>query len=412
MRSPNWSEEEVMLALDLYVNRDLAWLNRMSDSTAEIVGLSSLLNALDLHSEKPKKFRSTGSIRMKLANFMALDDKYTRGSLGNVGALDRKVWNEFSDKPKELHSRCISILESHLQVSSDAVNKYIEEMYGAEQRNSFDCNFSRFAKTVNRSLLYYEKIASSQQGVKQASKVIDSCKKIRELLKWVDNTEDIVFEYDLEYKEHPGINLKPVKNKRVIGKSEKQDEEKIGKLVRRTFCELVAEKKISAEIVEQLLSSKQSKDLFGLFHPFLIEIDENRDLREQLKNKNGYIRYWTTPIEILNKKYCVCKEWFENQRERYSRWVDRVNVHPLYMLKPSELKSLLTYLKKADAKKASISRREIVSKFPIETIEEILNILVEQDVLAPFQGSTRELVIDDYDAFYRMLNKPEDYSGE
>lgn len=75
MRSPNWSEE-VMLALDLYVNRDLAYLNRMSDSTSEIVGLSGLLNALDLHLERPKKFRSTGSIRMKLANFMALDDKY------------------------------------------------------------------------------------------------------------------------------------------------------------------------------------------------------------------------------------------------------------------------------------------------------------------------------------------------
>lgn len=44
MRSPNWLEEEVMLALDLYVHRDLSWINKMSDSTYEIIALSKLLN--------------------------------------------------------------------------------------------------------------------------------------------------------------------------------------------------------------------------------------------------------------------------------------------------------------------------------------------------------------------------------
>ena len=36
MRNPNWLEEEVMLALDLYIHRDLTWINKMSDSTYSI----------------------------------------------------------------------------------------------------------------------------------------------------------------------------------------------------------------------------------------------------------------------------------------------------------------------------------------------------------------------------------------
>ena len=47
-----------------------------------------------------------------------------------------------------------------------------------------------------------------------------------------------------------------------------------------------------------------------------------------------------------------------------------------------------------------------------QTIQEVINILIEKGVLVRFQGSAREFVIDDYDALYRMLRTPEDYSGE
>ena len=91
MRSPNWLKEEELLALDLYLNRDLDWFNKISDSTSEIQALSKILNVVDLHSSKPENFRSTGSIRMKLANYMALDNRYSKKSLGNVGGLDKKI---------------------------------------------------------------------------------------------------------------------------------------------------------------------------------------------------------------------------------------------------------------------------------------------------------------------------------
>ena len=35
-RNPNWTEEEIKLALELYLSHDLQWLARISDSTFEI----------------------------------------------------------------------------------------------------------------------------------------------------------------------------------------------------------------------------------------------------------------------------------------------------------------------------------------------------------------------------------------
>ena len=82
------------------------------------------------------------------------------------------------------------------------------------------------------------------------------------------------------------------------------------------------------------------------------------------------------------------------------------------MLKAKQLKKILEYLKENDSKKMCITKQEIVNAFPIETIQEVINILIEKGVLVQFQGSAREFVIDDYDALYRMLRTPEDYSGE
>ena len=56
--------------------------------------------------------------------------------------------------------------------------------------------------------------------------------------------------------------------------------------------------------------------------------------------------------------------------------------------------------------------QEIMDTFPIETIQEVINILIDRGVLVHFQGSAREFVIDDYDVLYRMMRKPEDYSGD
>ena len=410
MKSPNWLEEEVMLALDLYVHRDLDWINKMKDSTFEIKALSKLLNGLNLHSEKPTNFRSTGSIRMKLANFMALDEHYKHKSLGNIGGVDKLIWEKYKNDYVALHEKCKQIISKYLVVRDDVLNKYIENMQLDGDGVNIDKDFAQFANSLKISLGYYEKIAAEHTDNVYSKKVIESCKEMRELLAWVRENDEIIFEY--EYKEHAGVNLKPINNKIRTSTMDNQTEEKIGKLIHRTFVELIEQDKLSDDMVSKLLHHKYCRDQFGIRLTFLREIDDQRDIRMQIMDENGYVRYWTKPVLIHGKKYCVCKEWFENQRERYLRWLSIVNVSPFYMLKAKQLKDILEYLKEKDLKNTCITKQEIMDTFPIETIQEVINILIDRGVLVHFQGSAREFVIDDYDVLYRMMRKPEDYSGD
>lgn len=73
MKSPKWNDDELKLALELYLSHDLKWLSKISDATPEIIALSEILNGLDYAQNiSVEKYRSTGSIRMKLANFKSL----------------------------------------------------------------------------------------------------------------------------------------------------------------------------------------------------------------------------------------------------------------------------------------------------------------------------------------------------
>lgn len=415
MRSPNWHECEVMLALDLYLNRDLGWLNKMSDSTFEIIALSKILNLLDFYSEKPENFRSTGSIRMKLANFMALDDRYKKNSLDNVGALDKSTWGKYSHNKEELHSACISILAEHLTGHSADIDEYIRLMNLDEIKiDVFDKNFTNYIKQMRRALIYYSKLAEDNPNVLYSKDVLEWCKKVESSTTWVDKIEEEI-DYSLvdEYKEHAGINMKPVKKRKSKVSKEDIEAEKIGKLVQRTFIDLITQDKLSDEMIDNLLESKYSQESFGLKLPFLCLVNEEENIRNQLIDENGYVRYWIKPFEIHGKKYCVSKEWFENQRSRYLRWLATVDIKPFYMVNAKKFKEVLNHIKKLDSKNVCISKNELISKFYDGVpIEEIISILIDKGVLSGFQGSTKELVIDDYDAFYRMLNNPKDYALE
>ena len=125
MKNPNWHEGEIMLVLDLYLNKDIKWLTKMSNSTKEIIGLSKLLNALDFYEEKPNKFRSPGAIRMRLANFMSLDERYKRKAMDNGGPLVKEVWHKYSNDKEKLHLDCVDIVSTHVITKSEEVIQYI-----------------------------------------------------------------------------------------------------------------------------------------------------------------------------------------------------------------------------------------------------------------------------------------------
>ena len=101
MRSPAWTREEVILALDLYKR---FYPRIPGPETPEVVDVSRILNTLEIHPRhtRPDGFRSPKSVSLKLSNLRALDPTTEREGLKATSKIDREVWDEFSNAPSAL----------------------------------------------------------------------------------------------------------------------------------------------------------------------------------------------------------------------------------------------------------------------------------------------------------------------
>lgn len=62
-------------------------------------------------------------------------------------------------------------------------------------------------------------------------------------------------------------------------------------------------------------------DNFGICYPLLKEVDIAIPITKQ-KYYNKYARYWVKPVlEINNKHYIMCSEWFEEFRAKLDKWI-------------------------------------------------------------------------------------------
>ena len=96
-RNPPWEYDELVLALELYLDNEHA---RQSKSDPAVTQLSETLRSLDLGIERPdpEKFRNVNGVFMKLQNFKAVDPGYAGAGLG-AGATEKEgqVWERFAD---------------------------------------------------------------------------------------------------------------------------------------------------------------------------------------------------------------------------------------------------------------------------------------------------------------------------
>jgi 5-methylcytosine-specific restriction enzyme A len=123
-RNPPWTRDELILALDLYLQLD----RRLPSPTdPEVVALSALLNTLPIHTDRPdeEKFRNANGVVLKIANFRALDQPGHGMSAG--GRLDREVWNEFSARSGELHAIAVAIHQGHSSAAAKALTVATED---------------------------------------------------------------------------------------------------------------------------------------------------------------------------------------------------------------------------------------------------------------------------------------------
>lgn len=101
-RNPDWSRDELILALDLYLRHRKS---PPSKESAEVAELSTLLVRIAASSGARGSFRNVNGVYMKMMNFRRHDPQYTTG--GKVGLtrgnkLELVIWNEFADNPEKL----------------------------------------------------------------------------------------------------------------------------------------------------------------------------------------------------------------------------------------------------------------------------------------------------------------------
>jgi 5-methylcytosine-specific restriction protein A len=118
-RSPNWTRDELILALDLYLRFKG---NPPGKGSAEIIGLSAILNRLSRSAQEGRSdFRNPNGVYMKLMNFRRFDPVYqAQGKSGLVrgNKLEEAVWRDFASNPQRL-ARTAEAIRANLEVSTN-----------------------------------------------------------------------------------------------------------------------------------------------------------------------------------------------------------------------------------------------------------------------------------------------------
>ncbi len=92
-RNPPWADEELILALDLYLR-----LGMLDDEDAEVIELSRVLNSLEIHADRPDRvrFRNPNGVALKLANLAAHDPDYPGVGLTRGGKRDAEIFHLYA----------------------------------------------------------------------------------------------------------------------------------------------------------------------------------------------------------------------------------------------------------------------------------------------------------------------------
>lgn len=109
-RNPPWSEEELILALDLYLRWGL-----LDAANPAVTDLSKVLNNLTVHSERPDeaRFRNPNGVALKLANFAAIDPNHPGRGMTRGGKRDAMVWDQYSSNQDTLAAIAAAIRDGH-----------------------------------------------------------------------------------------------------------------------------------------------------------------------------------------------------------------------------------------------------------------------------------------------------------
>ena len=92
-RNPKWTEEELILALDLYMDIPRG---QISSRHPKIIDLSATLNRLRSADQiDPSTYRNANGTALKLHNFSRFDPSVQFRGMSNGGKLEEILWERF-----------------------------------------------------------------------------------------------------------------------------------------------------------------------------------------------------------------------------------------------------------------------------------------------------------------------------
>lgn len=94
----------------------------------------------------------------------------------------------------------------------------------------------------------------------------------------------------------------------------KDERPRIGKQVKIFFEKNISGKNINPKLIEKFMSLKYSKDNLKLTYPLLADKREG-DLRK---------RYWKDAIQINDKDYYICSQWFAYNQDCFDLWKESI----------------------------------------------------------------------------------------
>jgi 5-methylcytosine-specific restriction enzyme A len=128
--NPDWSRDEVILALDLYF-RCAGSMPGPNDP--RVVELSKILRALPLHKDAAKndRFRNPAGVAFKLQNIRQVASEQ---GLNHTSATDRAVWADYGKRPERVAELAALIREQAEGVDAVQVEELDEDEVFVEGR--------------------------------------------------------------------------------------------------------------------------------------------------------------------------------------------------------------------------------------------------------------------------------------
>lgn len=123
---PDWTVDELMLALDLYLRTRGEISN--SPTAKPVIDLSAELRSLQIFPEEIRKsprFRNPSGVSLKLHNFASIDPHHEGKGMAHGAAGDARVWEDWAHRPAELLA-AVAAIRAH-GISADAPEDTGEE---------------------------------------------------------------------------------------------------------------------------------------------------------------------------------------------------------------------------------------------------------------------------------------------